>query len=114
MYVYMFMYIYSYIYKFSYTYIYIYIYIYIYNYVYIYMFTRACALTTDNLKSIVIFFILIVVIKLNQPAQVIENYAIRILLFFTAKAVIISVFVCLASSVGSSRKESVEIKQVNS
>ena len=53
----------------------------------------------------VILFIFIVVINLNQPAQVIKNFVIRIIIF-TAKAVIISVFVCFASSVGSSRKES--------
>ena len=66
------------------------------------VYIRPVVLTTENIKSILILFIFIVVIILNQPPQVIENFAIRI--FFT-KAVIISVFVCLASSVGSSRKK---------
>ena len=39
-----------------------------------------------------ILFILIV-LKLNQPAQVIENFAIRIIIIINAKAAIISVFV---------------------
>ena len=51
-----------------------------------------------NLKSKIIF----IEIKLTQSAQVIENFAIRIIII--PKAVIISVFVCLASSVCSSRK----------
>ena len=48
------------------------------------MYIRAYALTTENLKSIVILFIFIIVMKLNHPAHAIENFAIRIiLLFFT-------------------------------
>ena len=47
---------------------------YIYNYVCIYIYISACALTAENFKSIVILFIFIVVIKLNQAAQGIVEY----------------------------------------
>ena len=75
MYVYMFMYIYSYISEYSYTYIYI------YNYEYIY--TRACALTTENLKSIGSNFVYFhCCYKIEQPAQVTENFVIRFFFFY--------------------------------